>query len=73
MVAQNVEEIVGKFFFECVLTQNKPIKIHNSRDSSRSYRRLFENPKTRCSRELFLPENNFKICSAVNSTKWFKN
>ena len=49
------------------------IKIHNSLVSTRLYGRLLENPKTWGSRELFLPENDFKTCSRVNSRKWLKN
>ena len=56
-------EIFG--VFEHLLPQN-------SLDSSRPWERLLENPKTGGSRKLFLPENDFKSCSAVNSTKWLK-
>ena len=52
--------------FECLLTQNPTKKVLNSIDSSRSYGRLSENPKTGASMELLLPENDFKISSAVN-------
>ena len=45
------------------------IKALNSLDSSRTYGRLLENPKTGGSRELFLPENDFKTCSAVKFSK----
>ena len=44
-------------------------KALNSLDSFRPYRRLLENPKTRALRELFLPEDYFKTCSAVNFSK----
>ena len=64
-------EIFG--FFEYLLTQTQLTKIHNSLDFSRSYGRLSENPKRWGSKELFLPESNFKTCSSVNSTKWLKN
>ena len=42
------------------------IKALNSLDSSRPYERLLKNPKTGDFRELFLPENDFRTCSAVN-------
>ena len=42
------------------------MKVLNSLDSSRSYERLLENPKTRASTELFLPCNDFKTSSTVN-------
>ena len=48
------------------------MKIHNSLISSRAYGSLLENPKTWDSRELFLPENDFKTCSTVNYRKWLK-
>ena len=43
--------------------------IHNYLDSSRTYAygRLLENPKTWNSRELCLPENDFKTYSIANS------
>ena len=45
------------------------IKALYSLDSSRSDERLSENPKTRASRDLFLPEGDFKISAAVNFPK----
>ena len=45
------------------------IKIPNSLDSST----LSENWKNMGFRELFLPKNDFKTCSRVNSRKWLKN
>ena len=45
------------------------IKALYSLDSSRSYGRLLENPKTGASRDLFLPESDFKTSSAVNFPK----
>ena len=45
------------------------MKILNSLYSSRLCRKILENPKTGCSRESLLPANDFKTCSAVNSTK----
>ena len=38
-------------------------------DSFRPYGRLLENQKTRGSREIFLPENDFQASSAVNFPK----
>ena len=49
------------------------IKALYSLDSSRPNGRLSQNPKTGGFRELFLPENDFKTCSRVNSRKWLKN
>ena len=40
------------------------IKTLNYLDSSRSNGRLSQNPKTGGFREFFLPENDFKTCSA---------
>ena len=60
------------FIFECLWTQkptNQLIKAFNSYDSSRPYHGLLENPKIGGSRELLLPENNFKTYSAVNFCK----
>ena len=45
------------------------MKVLNSLDSSRSYERLLENPKTKASTELFLPGNDFKASSTVNFSK----
>ena len=45
------------------------IKALYSLDSSRSYGRLLENPKTGASRDLFLPESDFKTSSTVNFSK----
>ena len=45
------------------------IKSLYSLDSSRSYGRLLENPKTGDSRNLFLPESDFKTSFAVNFQK----
>ena len=56
-------EIFG--IFEHLLTQNPT-------NSSRPYRRLLENPKRWGSRELFLPENDFKTCSTVSSSIYLK-
>ena len=43
------------------------LKIQNYLDFSRTYGRLLENPKTWNSRELCLPENDFKTYSIANS------
>ena len=45
------------------------IKALNSLDSSRSYGRVLEDPKTKTSTELFLPENDSKASSTVNFKK----
>ena len=45
------------------------IKALNSLDSSRPNGRLSQNPKPGGFRDLFLPENDFKTCSAVNFPK----
>ena len=45
------------------------LKALNSLDSSRTYGRLSENLKTGGSRELFLPENDFRTSSTKNSLK----
>ena len=45
------------------------IKALYSLDSSRSYGRLLENPKPGASRELFLPESDFKTSFVVNFSK----
>ena len=56
-----------------ILNNYKPktqlIKALNSIDSSISYRRLPQNPKTRGFRELFLPENDFKTYFTVKFSK----
>ena len=48
------------------------IKALNFINSFWPYGRLLENPKTLGLGELFLPKNDLKTCSAVNSTKWLK-
>ena len=56
-----------------ILNTYKPktqlIKALNSIDSSISYGRLPQNPKTRGFRELFLPENDFKTYFTVKFSK----
>ena len=76
MAAQKRKKIVGRnlLYFECLLTEN-PTNL-NSLDPSRSNGRLYQNPKTGASRELFLPGGNFKTSSTVNflkKTKKYKN
>ena len=41
----------------------------HSLDSARSHERLLEDPKTEGSKELFLLENDFTTCYAVNVLK----
>ena len=56
--------------FERLVTYNlTQLKINNHLDSSRTYEKLLENPNTRNSRELCLPENDFKTFSTANSAK----
>ena len=50
-------------------SKTHPIKALYSLDSSRSYERLLENTKTGASRDLFLPESDFKTSSAVHFPK----
>ena len=64
---KNSAEIFG--IFECLLPQTHLIKTLNSLDSSRQNRRLSQNPKTGCFRELFLPKIDFKTCFKVNFPK----
>ena len=42
-------------------------------DSCKPYGRLLETLKAGGSRELFLPDNDFKTFSAVNFPKWHSN
>ena len=51
--------------FEHLVNQNLTNQDSQLPYSSRPYGGLLENPKTWDSRELFLPENDFKTCSAV--------
>ena len=55
--------------FECLLLKIHLIKALNSLDSSRPNGGLSQNSKTRGFRELFLPKNDSKTCSAVNFLK----
>ena len=49
--------------------KSRVVKALCSLDSSRSYGRLLENPKTRGSRDFLLSENDFKTSSTVNFPK----
>ena len=65
------KKILGEIFciFYCWLTQN-PINQGSWLSwFFQPYRRLLANPKTVTSRELFLPENDFKTISSVNFPK----
>ena len=70
MVAQKCKKNLTNIFglFARLLTYNSTqLKIQNYLDFSKTYGRLLENPKAWNSRELCLPENNFKIYSIANS------
>ena len=49
--------------------KTKLIKALESLDSLRSYGRLLQNTKTGASRDLFLPESDFKTCFVRNFQK----
>ena len=53
----------------CLLPQNPSNPISQLSWFSRPNRRLLENQKVGGSKELFLPEDDFKTCSAVNFPK----
>ena len=60
------EEYLTTIFgvFERLITYNSiQLKINNYLDFSRTYGKLLENPNTRNSRELCLPENDFSKLS----------
>ena len=66
------QQKIGRNFlhFECLVPQNPSIiKALKSLDSSISNGRLSQNPKKGHFRELFLPKNDFKTCSAVDFPK----
>ena len=66
------QQKIGRNFlhFECLVPQNLSIiKALKSLDSSISNGRLSQNPKKGHFRELFLPKNDFKTCSAVDFPK----
>ena len=76
MAAQYCKKNLTKIFgvFECLLTYNSTLlKIINYLDSSRTYGKLLENPNTRNSRELCLPQNDFKTFSVEKFEKCLKN
>ena len=56
-------------FLNVFYPQTHLIKALYSLDSFRSYERLLENPKTGASRDLYLPEIDFKSSSGVNFPK----
>ena len=53
-------------FLNAYYPKTQLIKALNSLDSSRPHGKLLESPKIGSFRELFLPQNDFKTCSAVN-------
>ena len=55
--------------FPHLLTQNQTNQGSPLSWFSRPYETLLENPKAESSRELFLPENDFKTCYWVNFLK----
>ena len=57
------KEFVSRNFFNAYYSKTHLIKALNSLESSKPYGRLKENKKTWCSRELFLPENDFQASS----------
>ena len=59
-------------FLNAYQPKTQLIKIPNSLDSSRPYKRLLQNLNTWGYRELFLPKNYFKTCSKVNSRNRLK-
>ena len=73
MKAQKRKRKCWKIFFAFLIAktqlETQLIKALSSLDSSRSYRRLLENPKAEACRELFLAESNFKTSSTVNFPK----
>ena len=72
MVAQKWKKknLLAKIFciFQHLLTQN-PTNQGSSLSWSFQTIWLLENPKTEGSRELFLPENDFKTCYTLNFIK----
>ena len=66
MAAQKCKK---KSFTEIFRTFECLIKVLKSLDSSRSYGRPLEKKKGGTSRDLFLPESDFKSSSAVNFPK----
>ena len=74
MTAQKCKKNCWQKFF-AFLTVYYPktqlIKALKFFDSFRSYGRLLENPKIGASRDLFLPESDFKTNSTVNFPKTY--
>ena len=69
MATQNYKNICQQklfFIFECLLPQKPSNPISQLSWFSRPYGRLLENQKIGGSKELFLPENDYKNCSAEN-------
>ena len=76
MTAQKRKKNLTKIFGVSArqLTYNlTQLKMLYYLDFSRTYRRLLKNPKIWNSRELCLPETDFKTYSMGNSAKWLKN
>ena len=73
MTKQNLafQRNVGSIFafLNAYYPKTQLIKALNYLDSSRTYIRLLGDPKTGCLRELFVPENGFKTCSAAHFPK----
>ena len=73
MKAQKHKKKCWKIFFAFLIAktqlETQLVKALSSLDSSRSYRRLLENPKAEACRELFLAESDFKTSSTVNFPK----
>ena len=59
-------------YLNAYYSKTHQIKALNSLDESISNERLSQNPKTGGFRELILPGNDFKTCSAVNYPKKFR-
>ena len=72
MAAQKMQKkLLSEFFsfLNAYYPKTHPIKVLNCLDSSRPNGRLSQNLKIRGFWELFLSENDFKTCSAVNFPK----
>ena len=76
MAAQKCKKNCWQKFFaflNAYFPDNHQIKAINSLDSSRPNGRLLQTPKTGGFWESFLPQNDFKTCSAVNFLKKHPN